>query len=170
MNFNVVQTNNMFNFVWQYNKCATDMYEIRMGESWENGTILASRITQNSASIVIPTAGLYKFWIKAFNGYNYSKNPTMDIISVDSVPNLNEIVKIDVLKDLDGVFSEHMKSYHNTLLLKKNTDVVWHRLDQKWSKEPGYYQTAGKWGSTVFENGEYESQVFDIGGVLKSDV
>ena len=170
VNFNVVQTNNLFNFVWQYNKCATDMYEIRMGESWENGTILASRITQNSASIVIPTAGLYKFWIKAFNGYNYSKNPTMDIISVDSVPNLNEIVKIDVLKDLDGVFSEHMKSYHNTLLLKKNTDVVWHRLDQKWSKEPGYYQTAGKWGSTVFENGEYESQVFDIGGALKSVV
>lgn len=170
VNFNVVQTNNLFNFVWQYNKCATDMYEIRMGESWENGTILASRITQNSASILIPTAGLYKFWIKAFNGYNYSKNPTMDIISVDSVPNLNEIVKIDVLKDLDGVFSEHMKSYHNTLLLKKNTDVVWHRLDQKWSKEPGYYQTAGKWGSTVFENGEYESQVFDIGGVLKSVV
>lgn len=170
VNFNVVQTNNLFNFVWQYNRCTTDMYEIRMGESWQNGTVIASRVTENKASIVIPTGGLYKFWIKAFNGYSYSKNPAMDIISIDSVPNVNEIVKLDVLKNLNGTFSEYMKSYQNTLLLRKNTDVVWHRLEQAWSKEPGYYQTSGKWGSTVFERGQYESQVFDIGGVLESIV
>jgi len=72
-NFNVVQSQSYFNFVWQYNLDVNDTYEIRYGDTWENGTVIAKGLTKNNFTWAIPTDGLYKFWIKAFNNYNYSK-------------------------------------------------------------------------------------------------
>lgn len=168
-NFNVTQSNNLFNFVWQSNENSTDKYEIRVGERWENSTVLKSGISENKYTSEIKTSGLYKFWIKAFNTYNYSQNPTLDIVSIDSIPSLNEIVKIDVLESIQGNADENIKIYHNSLKLKEK-DILWQSVDDFWSDNSGNYQNAGKWGSSVFNEGVYESQVFDIGAVLESIV
>lgn len=168
-NFNVVQVNNLFSFVWQASPSLTDTYEIRMGEKWENGTTLKSKITENNYSVQIPANGLFKFWIKAYNGYNFSKYAALDVISVDSVPNINEIVKFDILEEINGTLSENLKAYHHTIKLK-DKDVKWNSCIDNWSNNSGYYQNLGLWGVPVFEEGTYESPIFDVGDVLKSIV
>ena len=168
-NFNVVQTNNIFNFVWSPNANVIDTYEIRVGNSWETGTLVKSGIRETRYSYEIPTNGLYRFWIKAFNGYNYSEHATLDFISVDSVPSLNEIVKIDVLSDMQGVLDDNLRVYHNTLKLKEN-DTLWHNTNDNWGYGETYYQESNRWGAAVMNSGTYESQVYDIGAVLESIV
>ncbi len=165
-NFNVVQSNNLFNFVWEPNSNVNDTYEIRVGERWENSSIVKSGITDNKFSYEIPSNGLFQFWIKAFNGYNYSENATLDVINVDSVPSLNEIVKFDILSDLSGTYDENIKIYHNTLKLKEN-NVLWETTEHYWDNS-GYYQNGGRWGAVVYNTGIYYSQVFDIGAKLES--
>ena len=165
-NFNVVQSNNLFNFVWQYNQNKTDTYEIRMGESWENSVVIQSKITENTFSMEIPTNGVFNFWIKAFNGYNYSKNPTLDVISVDSIPSVNEIVKIDVLDNIAGILDENLRVYRDTIKLVEQ-DIKWHNTEDFWYSYSGYYQNTGIWGATTASEGVYLSQTYDIGAVLE---
>ena len=113
-NFNVVQNQNLYEFVWDYNPSTTDTYEIRYGETWETGTILGKGIEVNKFTYAIQTKGLKRFWIKAFNGLNYSTNATMDVIQINDIPNMNEVISIDVLEDIQGTHY-HTKSYHNTI-------------------------------------------------------
>ena len=167
-NFNVVQSENQFNFVWEQNTNKNDTYEIRMGESWEDSTVIRSGLTGNKYSTEIPTNGLFKFWIKAFNRYNYSENATLDVINVDSIPQMNEIVKFDVLSKILGTYDENLKIYRHTIKLLEN-NVLWHDEETFWNNR-GYYQNAGRWGAAVGNQGVYLSQVFDIGAVLESIV
>lgn len=166
-NFNVIQSRSYFNFVWQKTSNILDTYEIRYGESWENGTVIGKQLTENSFTWTIPTDGLYKFWIKAFNNYNYSKNATLDVINIDSIPEINEIVRIDVLDDMQGVFNDTYE-YHNTLKLNVN-NVLWHNTDNAWGVDD-YYQNLGYWGADVVNEGSYTSQIYDIGAILESIV
>ena len=166
-NFSVVQSQNLFSFVWQYNESNSDTYEIRYGENWERGTVIGKGISNNTYTWSIPTKGLYKFWIKAFNNYNYSENATLDICNIDSIPNLNEVVKIDVLEGLDGEFN-NTYVYQNSIKLKVD-NVLWHNTNNTWGNET-YFQNMGVWGADVFSEGSYTSQVYDIGGNLKSIV
>lgn len=168
-NFNVVQSNNLFNFVWQPNTNKSDTYEIRMGDQWENSSVIKSGITDNNFSIEIPTNGLFKFWIKAFNSYNYSQNATLDVISVDSVPSMNEIVKLDILENIEGKADDNIKIYHHTLKLKEQ-EIFWQTTENFWDGNSGNYQHCGRWGASVLNTGVYESQVYDIGAVLESIV
>lgn len=168
-NFNVVQSNNYFNFVWQLNANAQDVYEIRYGDSWENGKIIAKNLETNSFSWQIPTDGLYKFWIKAFNNYNYSKNATLDIYSVDSLPKVNEIIKFNLFNDLRGTYTDTYY-YKRFRAIKVKSHVKWQTLEgQKWENNL-YYSTYGKWGAGVVEQAYYTSQVYDVGAVLSSIV
>lgn len=166
-NFNVIQSQSYFNFVWQKTSNILDTYEIRYGESWENGTVIGKQLTENSFTWAIPTDGLYKFWIKAFNNYNYSKNATLDVINIDSIPEINEIVRIDILDDMQGVFNDTYE-YHNTLKLNVN-NVLWHNTDNAWGVDD-YYQNLGYWGADVVNEGSYTSQIYDIGAILESIV
>ena len=166
-NFSVVQSQNYFNFVWQYNENNSDTYEIRYGENWEYGTVIGKGISNNTYTWAIPTKGLYKFWIKAFNNYNYSENATLDVCNIDSIPNLNEVVKIDVLEGLDGEFN-NTYVYQNSIKLKVD-NVLWHNTNNTWGNET-YFQNMGVWGADVFSEGSYTSQVYDIGSNLKSIV
>ena len=167
-NFNVVQNNNLFSFVWEPNSNVEDTYEIRCGERWENSSVIKSGITDSKYSCEIPSNGLFQFWIKAFNGYNYSKNATLDVINIDSVPSLNEIVKFDVLADISGTYDENIKIYHNTLKLQEK-GVLWKTTQDVWNNA-GYYQNGGRWGAVVENSGVYLSQIFDIGAKLESIV
>ena len=163
-NFNVVQSQSYFNFIWQYNENNSDTYEIRYGESWEFGTVIAKGLANNTYTWAIPTDGLYKFWIKAFNNYNYSKNATLDVCSVDAIPEINEIIKINVLESLEGEFN-NTYNYHNAI--KLNVDnVKWQNTNNTWGNDT-YYQTLGFWGASVVNEGSYTSKVYDIGAVLK---
>lgn len=159
--FNVVQSNNLFNFVWNKNIAPKDTYEIRIGENWDNATVLKTGIIDNFYNCKILAKGLYKFWIKAYNGYNYSKNAVLDVFNVDSIPNINEILKIDILKALDGTYDENIKIYQNTLKLKNEQDLFWQSQNSAWGTQPNCYQNGKNWGTKVVNKGVYQSQVYD---------
>lgn len=163
-NFNVVQSQSYFNFVWQFNENNGDVYEIRYGESWEYGTVIGKGITNNTYTWAIPTDGLYKFWIKAFNNYNYSKNATLDVCNIDSIPEINEVVKINVLEGFEGEFN-NTYVYQNSIKLSVD-NVLWQNTENTWGYDD-YYQNLGVWGANVFNEGSYISQVYDIGGNLE---
>lgn len=169
LNFSVVQSNNLFNFVWENNTNPTDTYEIRTGNNWETASVIAKGLTETSYTCEIKSNGLFKFWIKAYNGYNYSQKATLDVINVDSVPLLNEVVKIDVLEDIQGEIDENIKVYRNTIKLKE-PDTKWTTLEDNWNDYAGYYQNNGIWGVKCVQSGVYISQVYDIGAVLESIV
>lgn len=163
-NFNVVQSQSYFNFVWQYNESNTDTYEIRYGESWENGTVIGKNLSENTFTWAIPTDGLYKFWIKAFNNYNYSKNATLDVCNIDSIPSINEIVRINLFEALEGEFN-NTYLYQNAIKLKVD-NVYWQTTENTWGSDE-YYQNLGVWGANVYAEGRYTSQVYDIGANLE---
>ena len=162
-NFNVNQQQNYFNFVWSYNESPTDVYEIRYGDSWESGTIIGNNIVNNTFTWQVPSKGLYRFWIKAFNKYNYSQNATLDSYYVDDVPDMNEVIKLDILEDMQGTFT-NTYAYHHSIKLDVD-NVLWHTTTNKWG-EDSYYQNNGLWGANVVSEGSYTSQVYDIGAVL----
>lgn len=166
-NFNVVQAQSYFNFVWQRNPNILDTYEIRYGESWENGTVIGKQIANTSFSWAIPSNGLYKFWIKAFNNYNYSKNPTLDVYNVNSVPEMNVIVKFDILEDMQGEFDKTYP-YHDKIKLDVD-NILWNTTENAWGNDD-YYQNMGIWGANVVNEGSYTSQIYDIGAILESIV
>ena len=91
----------------------------------------------------------------------------MDVINIDSIPDINEIVRIDILGDMQGIF-EGTYEYHNTLKLNVN-NVSWQNTDNTWGVN-NYYQNLGYWGADVVNKGSYTSQIYDIGAVLKSIV
>jgi predicted phage tail protein len=68
-------------------------YEIRVGESWEAGYILATQIKNTSfISLNLKVGADQKFWIKAIDtSSNYSTNPTQATITIDSIPFSNII-------------------------------------------------------------------------------
>ena len=169
-NFNVVQNGNMFEFIWLPNESSMDTYEIRCGESWESGEIIASRVNSDKYSTKIKSKGTHKFWISAFNGYNCSKVPTLDTVHVSDIPNMNEIVTLDVLSDMTECSFDNTYPYHGTVKLKP-CGVLWHSSDDLWGEGDAYYKSSdGKWGAKTFKEGSFVSKVFDIGAVLTNIV
>lgn len=164
-NFNVVQSQTFFNMTWSKQSSVT--YEIRFGDSWDNSTLIARNIHENTFTWKIPTTGIYKFWIKAFNGYSYSTNATLDVCAIDSIVDINEIVKFDLFENLNGVY-EDTYLYRGAIKLKTN-NVIWHDTPNRWGDET-YFQNIGYWGADVKNEGSYTSQIYDIKRKLKSVV
>ena len=164
-NFNVVQSQTFFNMTWSKQSSVT--YEIRFGDSWDNSTLIARNIHENTFTWKIPTTGIYKFWIKAFNGYSYSTNATLDVCAIDSIVDINEIVKFDLFENLNGVYEETYL-YRGAIKLKTN-NIIWHDTPNRWEDET-YFQNIGYWGADVKNVGSYTSQIYDIKRKLKSVV
>lgn len=174
-NFNVVQKGEFFNFAWSPTKNPADTYEIRLGASWHDSKILSPKIPVSEYFSKIENKGLHRFWIKAWNGYNYSKNATSDLIYVDSIPTYNLFVLFNMLSEPNYLSSDltNCSVYQNCLC--PSTDVLWPESDGvttwgDWDEEslPEFCLPSGMWGSKVVSHAEYLSKVLDIGKVLTS--
>ena len=157
--FNVIQSGNLFNFVW--NKIENVTYEIRKGMVWESADIVASSLTENCFSCDIPSVGTYTFLIKAFNKYNYSETPALDVISVDYVPEQNIVLSQNILSE-DGYFSDTY--LYQGILKLSPSDKTWRILDGFWNEvELEDYSINSLWGAKTVEYGYFVSKVFDLG-------
>lgn len=167
--FNVVQNQKIVEFAWTSVQGVDITYEIRRGETWENSSIVASNISNTNYAINLNSKGVYKYWIKAKNKYNYSKNATSDILNVQYVPSLNEVVTSNILEDPQGEFS-NTKIYNNKLKLKSS--IKWEKLSDFWQKAGARYyaDSNGKWATVTVKTGYYISQIFDIGASLTNIV
>ena len=178
INFNVVQDADSFNFVWDYDSNHEISYEIRCGNSWIDSQIIATNIKTNSYCCKIKNTGQHTFFIKAFNGYCYSENPTKDVIFVSDIPELNTILTFDILNDLfsenqvyEGTF-ENTKIYNGKLKLVSDTEtpIFWHNEDKYWTNNNSYYSKNGYWGANICSTGSFTSKIFDIGKFLNCKV
>ena len=160
-NFNVIQKNDKYAFSWQITSI-DDVYEIREGDNWENGSLVGKNIPLNSFESEIIMTGQKKFWIKAFNGTNYSDNPTSDVIYVESIPDSNVVVAYDLFTDLaNGVF-DNTKQYRNTIKLQPS--IKWQSSLSLWgqgTEEDKYYQSNGIWGAKL----KIEASFIDVGNL-----
>lgn len=165
--FNIVQNQKLAEFAWTPVEGVGITYEIRKGESWENSSILATNITGTTYTVNLNTKGVLKFWIKARNQYNYSKNAQSDILNVQYIPELNEVVSSSILEAGGGTF-ENTKIYNGRLKLKSS--IKWQKLNDFWQKEGGRYyaDSNNKWGTSMVTTGRYVSKVFDLGGSLNN--
>lgn len=165
VNFNVVQSLNVFNFSWLKNENLK--YEIREGSDWKTAKIIASDISNDFCSSNVSRCGLHRFMIKAFNGYNYSENPTIDLLYVENIPETNIILEQPVIS-VNGIF-DGAKLYQNILKLK-NKDILWKKFDSKWNNEEiDFYTKNNLWGIAE-EQGSFLSEIFDIGKVFRSKI
>lgn len=165
-NFNVVQSGEKFNFVW--NKIENVTYEIRQGADWQTAKVLATKISDNFYSCDVDSCGIHVFLIKAFNKYNYSKKATVDMVSVDYIPEKNIVVTQDVINE-NGCFS-NTYLYRGILKLSgiyKN----WQNLSGMWNDvELKDFTLNGFWGAELCSCGTFESEIFDLGKVFSCDV
>ena len=173
-NFNVVQKEDLFDFVWDYNNDSDISYEIRCGKSWLDSKIIASGLKSNSYNCKIPHTGEYSFLIKAFNGYSFSEKPTRDMICVTDIPDMNVVLSFDILNEslknstsYDEMF-ENTKIYNGKLKLVANTENLnnWHFENLFWSGEDSYYSKNGYWGTEIISSGSFTSKIFDIEKIL----
>lgn len=68
-------------------------YEIRFGDAWETGTVLATQIKHSTYTDINPSTGSsQKFFIKAIDtSGNYSENATQATLTIDQIPFQNII-------------------------------------------------------------------------------
>lgn len=169
-NFNVVQSGDLYVMSWTLNN-DSDTYEIRYGDTnatWDTAEVIQKGTLINEFSYKIKQTGIKKFFIKSHNEYNYSANATVDVISVDDLPETNILVSYDVLEAPIGTHT-HTKFYNGKLKLQVD-NVLWHTTTDKWGEGDTYYQNGGYWGARTYTSGEYVSQVFDVGGVLLNSI
>lgn len=70
-------------------------YQVRMGDSWDDGKIVVDKTKALSAQYTLPSSGTYKFWIKAVNaeGYFSAKASYADI---DAILEPNAVTNLSV--------------------------------------------------------------------------
>lgn len=165
--FNIVQNQKLAEFAWTPVSGVGITYEIRKGESWDNSSVVATNISNTTYTMNLNTKGVLKFWIKAKNQYNYSKNAPSDILNVQYIPELNEVVSSSILEAGGGTF-ENTKIYRNKLKLKSS--IKWEKLSDVWRKEGGRYyaDSNNKWGAATVTTGTFTSKVFDLGASLNN--
>ena len=165
--FNVAQNQKLVEFAWTAVEGTGITYEIRRGESWSTSKIVASNLTDTTYTTNLTAKGVLKYWIKAKNQYNYSKNAIGDILNVQYIPELNEIVSCNIFENLLGEF-DNAKFYRGKLKLK--SAMKWQKINDFWRKNGGRYyaDTNNKWATQTVTMGSYTSQVFDVGASLNN--
>lgn len=63
-------------------------YQVRMGDSWDDGKIVVDKTKALAAQYTLPSSGTYKFWIKAVNAEGYfSVNASYADVDASLEPN-----------------------------------------------------------------------------------
>lgn len=166
--FNTSQNQRLVEFNWAAISDPSATYEIRQGASWDSSNIIVTGLTGTSYTTNLTQKGAFTYWIKSKTKYQYSVNPTSDILNVQYIPEMNEVVTQNILEDASGT---HTNSYLYNNKLKLSPTSLWQDLTpEKWldSGLRYYADSLGKWGGSVETSGIYESQVYDIGANLQS--
>lgn len=93
--FNAYQNGSDLEFVWEQNSGENVSYEIRRGQSWELGEVIA-RVNGGFSKMTFAPSGSHTFWIKSKSIYGvYCVSPTWSTIDVAPSIDRNCILTID---------------------------------------------------------------------------
>lgn len=168
--FEARQTQRGVKLTWQHNE-DIDLwgYEIRMGERWETGIVIASIITENHYTVEPLPDGTYRFMIKAVDSSgNYSIYPATVDITIEGV---NEY--INVVIDTDELTTDPIANGIKTNLILVSPEIsgapqtkltCYHMLTDQdvpnWTNQTS--QIINYDGSIVY-NVSYETNTIDTG-------
>ena len=158
--FCATQILNTINLSWTRLFGADITYEIRMGENWDSGKIIATNFASNSMMMPVTSIGLKKFFIKAKSKYNfYSQSPASAIAYVENIPSVNTIVR-NALFDTSNGEKTGVKIYKNCL--KARAQGLWSKQIPKTALYP-WADLKNKWGQTLLSQEFcYTTPVFDL--------
>lgn len=149
-----IQNQKLVEFTWTEVAGTNIKYEIRVGSSWANSSLIATGLEGTSYSATLKTTGTFTYWIKAKNQYQSSENATSDILNVQYIPEMNEIVVTSILENPNG-------TYNNTYIyrerLKIDAAIYWQDLTpETWLDSDGRYyaDASSNWGTTTVASNE----------------
>lgn len=70
-------------------------YQVRMGDSWDDGKIIVDKTKALSAQYTLPSSGTYKFWIKAVNAEGYF-SAKASYVDIDAILEPNAVTNLSV--------------------------------------------------------------------------
>ena len=150
-----------------------DGYEIRLGDNWETGRVIATRHKSTVLLISISKPGTYKFWIKAIDSVgNYSVNPADAEITITALVGRNIYNTYDVdfrngtlYVNSQGEYDESLARDTLTFMHSRTwDDMITTEGFSTWDDWMGRYSY---WFEPAPSSGSFESEVFDIGDVLE---
>ena len=147
------------NLVWTSFLDSSITYEIRMGETWESGALIASNVSTNSIFIPISSTGLKKFMIKAKSRYNfYSQAESLAMLYIENIPTVNTVLEQNLLQK--GSVIINAKNYKN--VLKPSPNGLWQNFMPKNPQAP-FADINGNWSQICNKTtAMFETAVHDL--------
>lgn len=148
------------NLLWTSFSDTSITYEIRMGETWENSSLVASNVGSNTLFVPISSTGLKKFMIKAKSRYNfYSKTESVAVLYVENIPTVNTILNENLLEAKNGLLIG-AKAYNS--VIKHKASGFWQKLMPKEPQTP-FSDSNNKWSEicTTSES-SFTTAIYDI--------
>lgn len=162
-NLSAAQNLNSIILNWQpISNNAQAKYEIREGDFWYCSRVVATDLTGSSYTILNIQKGTYRYWIAAVNKYgNYSANPTLSLIIINDIPEINTIVGEDILDSdtLQGTLVDCFAN-QNRIILNPNVNFTSNGI---WANSGMFYAPNGYWGADCVSTGIYTTKIYDLG-------
>lgn len=147
-------------------------YEVREGYSFDQGTLIATGVTNTDYTVSIDTMRAYRYFVKAINraGY-YSRNAAGVSLTADNLAPRNIIQTVDAIVLANGT---HVNTEFGQSLINFQT------IGGRWSDYPTTkFSEVG--GSSVLKllkagdgtypaNGSYTTAIIDIGSIITGNV
>jgi len=167
LTFQVSQNQAFIEFLWQ--EPASELtYEIREGSSWDNASIVATKLSGFKYTATGAQIGTKYYYIKAINKKGvYSDTAKLCAITITDI-NSNVVVTDDLISDYASATLTNCFVSQSRLI--PNASVNWANIGN-WSNTGQYYeQLDNNWGANVIDGAIYESKVYDLGVSLNSNI
>lgn len=171
--FMLYQNGDYVEFLW--NKSTdTDCigYEIREGETWDTGNVVATMISTTSFELKVNFKGTFKYMIKAINrSGKYSVNAISKLISIENLSEKNVILNINEVARKDGI--------HNNTEFQRST-ITFQTLKGKFSDYDNlmFGEVGGanvlrlkqKDDGSFYTQGIYTCEVIDVSKIVYANI
>lgn len=171
--FMLYQNGDYVEFLW--NKSTdTDCigYEIREGETWDTGNVVATMISTTSFELKVNFEGTFKYMIKAINrSGKYSVNAISKLISIENLSEKNVILNINEVARKDGI--------HNNTEFQRST-ITFQTLKGKFSDYDNlmFGEVGGanvlrlkqKDDGSFYTQGIYTCEVIDVSKIVYANI
>jgi len=153
---------NTINLTWTGFSDSSMTYEIRLGDDWDSGQLIATNISANTIYVPITATGLKKFMIKAKSKYNfYSKTESVAVLYIENIQSINTILTQDLLNTQNGT-KIGLKNYNG--VLKPLATGVWTKLMPR-TAQPPFADSNGRWAQNVAQSeSSFTTNMYDIQG------
>lgn len=172
-NFSVFQNGATVSFTWSQPipkfDVDIDHFEIREGDSWSGGLVVADNITSLYLNLTTFTTGLKKYHIKAVSTRGIESDEASDIIEIGIPAGFNAIIEYDEWIDTQWQLSRNYSSGIEVIRTTDQDSDQWLRAygvktEDTWDE--GNWDGTGLWDTPVVT----DTQTIEIGSNYEIDL